>query len=99
VGIGDRFRRAAKSVTGPRAADGLAELHVGDPRFDDWPVVRDFEGLDDARAWRQQLGDAGVEAVLTSDWQLDEFGRGDIALRVPPGMWSEAEEALDLPDL
>jgi hypothetical protein len=32
--------------------------------------------------------------VLTSDWQLDEFGRGDIALRVPPGKWSEAEELL-----
>ena len=28
---------------------------------------------------------------------LDEFGRGDIALRVPPGRWSEAEEALGEP--
>jgi hypothetical protein len=99
VGLRDGFRRVARGVTGPRAVDGSAELHVGDPRFDDWPVVRDFEGLDDARAWRQQLEEAGVEAVLTSDWQLDEFGRGDIALRVPPGMWSEAEEALDSPDV
>ena len=32
--------------------------------------------------------------MLTADWPLDRFGRGDIALRVPPGLWSEAEEAL-----
>ena len=32
--------------------------------------------------------------MLTSDYELDRFGRGDIALRVPPGKWSEAEEAL-----
>jgi hypothetical protein len=36
--------------------------------------------------------------VITSDWPLDEFGRGDIALRVPPGVWSEADEALGDPD-
>jgi hypothetical protein len=70
------------------------ELHVGDPRFDEWEVVRDFEDLESARAWRQHLDEAGVEAVITSDWPLDEFGRGDIALRVPPGRWSDAEELL-----
>jgi hypothetical protein len=75
-------------------ADGIAELHVGDPRFDDWEVVREFEDLDAARAWRQHLADAGVEAVITSDWQLDRHGRGDIMLQVPPGSWSEAEELL-----
>ncbi len=32
--------------------------------------------------------------MITADWELDRFGRGDIALRVPPGRWSEAEEAL-----
>ena len=72
------------------------ELHIGDPRFDDWEVVRDFEDLESARAWRQHLEEGGVEAVITSDWPLDEFRRGDIALRVPPGRWSEAEELLDL---
>jgi hypothetical protein len=36
--------------------------------------------------------------VITSDWPLDEFGRGDIALRVRPGDWSEAEELLGEPD-
>jgi hypothetical protein len=88
------FRTAA----GPRRADGLVELQVGDPRFDDWDVVKDFEDLDSARAWRQQLAETGVEAVITSDWPLDEWGRGDIALRVPPGSWSEASERLDPPD-
>jgi hypothetical protein len=68
------------------------ELHVGDARFDDWEVVRDFEDLDSARAWCQHFSEAGLEAVITSDWPLDRFGRGDIALRVPPGSWSEAEE-------
>jgi hypothetical protein len=70
------------------------QVHIGDPRFDAWDVVRDFEDLVSARAWRQHLAEAGVECVLTSDWPLDEFGRGDIALRVPPGSWSEAEELL-----
>jgi hypothetical protein len=75
-------------------ADGIAELHVGDPRFDDWEVVRELDDLDAARAWRQHLDDAGVEAVITSDWPLDRHGRGDIMLQVPPGSWSEAEELL-----
>ncbi|HEX6116041.1 MAG TPA: hypothetical protein VFY99_03005 [Solirubrobacterales bacterium] len=72
-----------------------ADLHVGDPRFDDWEVVRDFEDLDTARAWRQNLVEQGLaDAVLTSDWPLDRFGRGDIALRVPAELWSEADELL-----
>jgi hypothetical protein len=70
------------------------QVHVGDPRFDDWEVVRDFEDLATARAFKQQLAEAGLEAVLTTDWPLDRFDRGDIALRVPPGGWSDAEELL-----
>jgi hypothetical protein len=73
---------------------GEPAIHVGDPRFDDWEVVRDFEDLPSANAWRQHLAEAGFEAALTADWPLDEFGRGDIALRVPPGRWSEADELL-----
>jgi hypothetical protein len=72
-----------------------APLHVADPRFDDWPVVRDFEDLPTAQAWRQHVEEAGIEAVLTADWPLDGFGRGDIALRVPPGDWSDADAFLD----
>lgn len=75
-------------------AAGEGRLHVGDPRFDDWEVVHDFEDVETARAWRQHLADAGIEAEITSDWPLDRFGRGDIALRVPPGRWSDAEEFL-----
>lgn len=70
------------------------QVHVGDPRFDSWEVVRDFEDVATGRAFRQQLADAGIDAVLTSDWPLDRFGRGDIALRVLPGSWSDAEELL-----
>lgn len=70
------------------------ELHVGDPRFDDWEAVRDFGDLRTARAWCQHLEERGVEVALTADWPLDRFGRGDIAVRVPPGRWSEAEELL-----
>ena len=78
--------------------DGIAELKVGDASYDDWEVVRDFNDLETARAWRQQLTDSGMEAVITSDHPLDEWGHGDIALRVRPGRWSEAEELLDEPD-
>lgn len=77
-----------------RDRDTWTQLFVGDPRFDDWEVVRDFEDLKTARAWRQHLGESGIDAVMTSDWPLDHFERGDIALRVPPGSWSEAEECL-----
>ena len=76
-----------------------ADILVGDPGYDDWEVVRDFEDLDTARAWHQSLVEQGIgQAVLTADWPLDRFGRGDIALRVPPGMWSEAEELLSEED-
>jgi hypothetical protein len=81
------------------AGGDTAQLHVGDPRFDDWAVVHDFGDLVTARAWRQHLEEAGIEAEITSDWPLDRFGRGDIALRVPPGRWSDADEFLSGLDL
>jgi hypothetical protein len=83
-----------------RKRSGSADdLHVGDPRFDDWEVVRDFEDLVTAQAWRRHLSERGIDAALTSDWPLDRFGRGDVALRVPPESWSEAEELLSGLDL
>src|SRR5687767_3721368 len=97
MSIGDSLRRLFRDVGGPPTRDGIAELKVGDASYDDWEVVRDFGELEAARAWRQQLTDAGVEAVITADHALDEWGRGDIALRVPPGRWSEANELLDEP--
>ena len=94
MAFGDGLRRFFRDVGGPPTKDGVAELKVGDASYDDWEVVRDFEELETARAWRQQLTDQGHEAVLTADHPLDKWGRGDIALRVPPGKWSEAEELL-----
>ena len=95
MGLRSRLTGIGRLLGGAPHADGAAELQVGDPRFDDWEVVRDFSELEAARAWRQYLGERGVDSVLTADWPLDEFGRGEIALRVPPGRWSEAEELLD----
>jgi hypothetical protein len=94
MGLRSRLGRLGRVLGGEPHPDGEAELHVGDPRFDDWDVVRDFDELEAGRAWRQQLTDEGIEAVLTADWPLDRWGRGDIALRVPPGNWSRAEELL-----
>jgi len=81
------FRRRLRPPGGDR-------LIVGDPRFDDWEVVREFEDLASAQAWRRHLAEAGVEAVVTSDHELDRFGRGDVYLQVPPERWSDAEELL-----
>jgi hypothetical protein len=97
MGLGDKLRQLFGIGEDSLHPDGLAELHVGDAGYDDWDVVRDFEELEAARAWRQQLTDGGIDAVITSDHPLDEYGRGDIALRVPPGSWSDANELLDEP--
>ena len=62
-----------------------SELHVDDPRFDDWEVVRDFEDLETAKAWRRHVEQAGIEAVLTSDWPLDRFGGATSRCASRPG--------------
>jgi hypothetical protein len=95
MGLRDRLGRLWGYSGGDSHPDGLAELKVGDPAYDDWDVVEDFEELETARAFRQSLTDRGLEAVLTADWPLDEYGRGDIGLRVPPGRGPEAGEMLD----
>ncbi len=93
MGLRDFFR----DLSGDIHPDGVKELIVGDPAYDDWEVVRDFDDLEAGRAWRQALTDQGIEAVLTADYPVNEYGRGDIALRVPKGKWSEANELLDEP--
>ncbi len=98
MGIADQIRRIFGTASAARHPDGLDELRVGDAAYDDWDVVQDFAELETARAFRQSLTDQGVTAVLTSDWPLDEYGRGDIALRVPPGRGPEVEEMLDDPE-
>ncbi len=70
------------------------QLQIGDPRFDGWEVVREFEEIDAARSWCDHLSEAGIDAVITADHELDRFGRGDIYLQVPPEQWSDAEEFL-----
>jgi hypothetical protein len=72
---------------------------VGVPAYDDWAVVEDYEDLETALAFRDRLRDLGLNAVLTADHELDRFGRGDIALRVPPGQYGDATVALDGLDL
>jgi hypothetical protein len=74
-----------------RSKRGGADVHVADAAYDDWAVVRDFEDLETALAFRDQLRDAGIKSVLTSDWELDRFRRGDIALRVESSDYGEAE--------
>jgi hypothetical protein len=95
MGLRDGLRRIWNSAGGEQRPDGLDELHVGDAAYDDWDIVGDFDDLATGRAFRQSLAERGVEAVLTSDWPLDEWGRGDIALRVPPGAGPDAEDLLD----
>ncbi len=60
------------------------ELRVGDAAYDDWPIVAEFEEIETAKAFCQQLREAGYAAEITSDWPLDDFGAGDIALRTHP---------------
>jgi hypothetical protein len=97
MGLTALLARVGRFFGGEPHADGASELHVGDPRFDDWKVVQDFRELEAARAFRQYLGEHGLDSVLTADWPLDEFGQGDIALRVTPERWGEAEALLEEP--
>jgi hypothetical protein len=80
------FRRTSKR--------GGVDVHVADPVYDDWAVIRDFEDMATALAFRDQLRSAGIRAVLTSDWELDRSRRGDIALRVEGADYGEAEVLL-----
>ena len=68
---------------------------VGDPRFDGWETVGNFEDQDNAVAWRDQLRDLGLDAACVCDHPLDRRGRGDIYLVVPAEQWSRATEILD----
>ncbi len=94
MGLFDRLRGMGRAAGGDLHPDGVAEVHVHDPRFEDWETVKEFGELETARAWRQQLTDNGIEAALTADSEPNKWGIGDIFLQVPPGKWSEAEELL-----
>jgi hypothetical protein len=73
----------------------MADLHIGDPRFDDWEQVADFEDIRTARAFAGRLRELGFESALTADWPLDRGGRGDISLRVPAPSYGDATVALE----
>ena len=47
----------------PAPGPGQTPVHVDDPSFDSWEVVRDFADVRTARAWHQALIEAGIEAV------------------------------------
>jgi hypothetical protein len=68
---------------------------IGDPRFDGWETVGNFEDQGNAVAWRDQLRALGVDAACVADHPLDRRGNGDIYLVVPPEQWSRATEILD----
>ena len=95
MGLREGLSRIWNAAGGEHRPDGLDDLHVGEAAYDDWDIVRDFGDLETGRAFRQSLAERGVDAVLTSDLPLDQWGRGDISLRVPPGAGGEAEELLD----
>jgi hypothetical protein len=82
-----RFRK-------PRGAKEPAIL-IGDPRLDGWETVATFEEQTTAVAWRDRLRELGLGAACTADHPLDQFGRGDIYLVVPPEQWSRANEIID----
>ena len=70
-------------------------ISFGDPRLEGWETVGTFEDEKTAVAWRDQLRTMGVEASCTADHPLDQFGRGDIYLVVPPEQWSRATEIVE----
>jgi hypothetical protein len=83
----------------PRFLKPRPEVHVDAQEYDGWALVEDYEDVQTALAFRDRLRDLGLRAELTSDQPLDRSGRGDIALRVPPGEYGDATVALDGLDL
>ncbi len=83
----------------PRFLRGRGEREeavlIDDPRFEGWETVSTFEERRTAVAWRDQLRSMGVDASCVADHPLDQFGRGDIYLVVPPGQWSRANEIVE----
>ena len=71
------------------------KVAIGDPRFEDWETVSVFEDQATAVAWRDQLRAMSVDATCVADHPLDQFGRGDIHLVVPPDQWSRANEIVE----
>jgi hypothetical protein len=71
------------------------QIHIGDPRFDGWETVEEYEDLSTATAFAGRLAELDIPNALTADWPLDRFGRGAIYLQVPPESYDDAAVALD----
>jgi hypothetical protein len=71
------------------------QVSIGDPRFDGWETVSEFEDQATALAWRDQLRAMGLDASCVADHPVDRFGGGDIYLVVPPDQWSRANEIVE----
>jgi hypothetical protein len=78
-----------------RRASREQAVAIGDPRLDGWETVSTFEDVKTAVAWRDQLRAMGVDASCVADHPLDQFGRGDVYLVVPPAQWSRANEIIE----
>lgn len=74
-------------------------VHIGDPRFDGWETVAEFEDVATATAFAGRLGELGIPGALTADWELDQHGRGEIYLQVPGEHYDEATVAIEGYDL
>lgn len=75
------------------------QVHIGDPRFDGWETVEEYEDVGTASAFAGRLSELGIPAALTADWEPDKYGRGDIYLQVPGEHYDEATVALGGYDL
>ncbi len=80
---------------GKRGTAREPAVAIADPRFDSWETVSTFEEQTTALAGRDQLRGMGIDAACAADHPLDQFGRGDIYLEVPPEQWSRANEIIE----
>lgn len=78
-----------------RSAAREPAVSIGDPRLEGWETVGTFEDQKTAVAWRDQLRSMSIDAACVADHQLDQLGRGEIFLVVPPEQWSRANEIVD----
>ena len=95
VGFKDRLSRAFGTSEGSLHPDGLGRALDRRRRLRRLGHRRRLRRAGDGARLSPGAHRPGMEAVLTSDWPLDEYGRGDISLRVPAGRGIEAEEMLE----
>lgn len=74
-------------------------MHVGDPRFDSWQTVEEYEDVSTATAFAGRLTELGIPNAVTADWEPDRHGRGTIFLQVPDGHYDDATVAIEGWDL